>query len=252
MNIKNMENYKVAILVVCFVVLALLLYYFFQTNNIYSSVTSAVNMQIIPYGTLPTNNNTSNFAYSIWFYINDWSYQLGSYKMVLGRNGGISTDSSACVSNPNQYSSGYKPCPVIYLDDYDNNLGVSLTVQDGSLNVVNTFTVSNVPLQKWVNLVASVYGRTLDIYIDGKLVSTNVLDGVCVISANADLYITPCGGFNGWTSKLQYYTTPLNPQQVWNIYKQGYGAGYFSNLFNQNQLTVTINKNGVPTSSFTI
>ena len=37
--------------------------------------------------------------------------------------------------------------------------------------------VNNIPLQKWVNLVVSQYNQTMDIYLDGQLVSSCVLKG---------------------------------------------------------------------------
>jgi hypothetical protein len=249
-----MEKFKVVILVVAFVALSILLFYFFHTNNIYSNVQNATNMQVISHSSLPINQTNSNFAYSIWFYINDWSTNIDKNKIIFGRNGGVTTSSADCMTSDTRYSPAFQPCPMVFLNAYENDLGVSLTVFDSSNNptTTNTFYANNVPLQKWVHTVISIYGRTLDIYLDGKLVSTNILDGAAKIFSTSDLYITPCGGFNGWTSKLQYFTTPLNPQQVWDIYKQGYGAGYLSNIMSQNQLTVTINKNGVPTSSFTV
>jgi hypothetical protein len=147
---------------------------------------------------------------------------------------------------------------VVFLGQYENDLGVLLQTNTSTSTSASTFkyVVNNaVPLQKWVHIVVSVYQTVLDIYIDGKLASTNVLQGTAFTSTSTpDLYITPCGGFSGWTSKMQFYTTPLNPQQVWDLYTQGYGAGYLTTLFgsNQNGLTVTINKNGIPQSTYTI
>ena len=31
------------------------------------------------------DSNASNFAYSTWFYIDDWSYRYGEPKIILGR-----------------------------------------------------------------------------------------------------------------------------------------------------------------------
>ena len=60
----------------------------------------------------------------------------------------------------------------------------------------------NVPLQKWVNLIISLYGRTLDVYIDGKLVRTCVLPGVAQVNPDADILVTPMGGFQWMDIKL--------------------------------------------------
>ena len=79
-------------------------------------------------------------------------------------------------------------------------------------------------MQKWVNLIVSLNSRTMDVYLDGKLVRTCVLPGIAKINPNADIYITPNGGFSGHTSNLQYFANPLNPQQAYNIYKDGYSS----------------------------
>ena len=85
--------------------------------------------------------------------------------------------------------------------------------------------------------------------MDGKLVKTCLLPGIAMINQNSNVYLTPGGGFNGYTSKLQYFPNPINPQQAWNIYTQGYGT----NIFNTNyQLKVSFEENGNVKKSFTI
>ena len=67
-----------------------------------------------------------------------------------------------------------EPCPSVVLGATQNNIAVSLAVypgqdtlpDDGSNFIVHSCAIANVPIQKWVNLFISVYGRTLDIYID--------------------------------------------------------------------------------------
>ena len=89
-----------------------------------------------------------------------------------------------------------------------------------------------------------------DVVIDGKLVKTCLLPGTANVNNNSDVYVTPQGGFDGWTSKFQYYPNSLNPQEVWNIYSKGYGGqGWFNNTYS---LQVSLLENGAQQSSFTI
>jgi hypothetical protein len=37
--------------------------------------------------------------------------------------------------------------------------------------------VQNIPLQKWNHVIMTKSGSTIDIYIDGKLVKTSIMDG---------------------------------------------------------------------------
>jgi len=149
---------------------------------------------------------------------------------------------------------GSDPCPLVTLGALTNDLTVSLSVFSPSSADKTTFRckVPNVPIQKWVNLSVSVYGRSLDIYIDGKLVKTCVLPGLASINSNANLYVTPNGGFSGWTSKFQYYPNAIDPQTAWNIYQAGYGSSLASSIFGTYQVQVSFLENGNETSSITI
>jgi hypothetical protein len=198
---------------------------------------------------------SSNFAYSVWFYVNDWNYRYGEPKVIFGRMGAKSGSSNGSIEG----ISGLDPCPAVVLGAVENNIAVSIgcypgvneePTTPGGNTVVHTCTIANVPIQKWVNLVLSVYGRTMDLYIDGKLVRTCLLPGVASINNNANIYVTPGGGFDGWTSKLQYYPNSLNPQEVWNIYSKGYSD--WSSMFNAYQIQISLVQNGTTQSSVTI
>jgi len=161
-------------------------------------------------------SNASNYAYSSWFYIDDWSYRYGEPKIVLGR-----------------LDSDLNPSPSIVLGAIENNLQIETTVYPNAQSTTpskHTCNVANVPIQKWVNVIVSLYGRTLDVYIDGKLVRTCVLPGVAKIANNAPVYVTPLGGFSGYTSNIHYYADALNPQQAYNIYREGYGSSFGANF----------------------
>jgi hypothetical protein len=155
--------------------------------------------------------------------------------------------------------SGMDPCPAVVLGAVENNLDISLgcypgvdqePTTPGGTTVVHTCSVSNVPIQKWVNLVVSVYGRSMDIYIDGKLVRTCLLPGVASVNNSANVYVTPSGGFEGWTSKFQYYPNSINPQEAWNIYTKGYSS--MSSMFSSYQVQLALVENGKTQSSITI
>jgi hypothetical protein len=155
-------------------------------------------------------SNASNYAYSTWLYVDDWSYRYGEPKIVLGR-----------------LDSDLNPSPSIVLGAIENNIKIETTVYSSAQSdksSTHTCNVANIPIQKWVNIIVSLYGRTLDVYIDGKLVRTCVLPGVAKIANNAPVYITPLGGFSGYTANVHYYGDALNPQQAYNIYREGYGG----------------------------
>ena len=47
--------------------------------------------------------------------------------------------------------------------------------------------IVNVPIQRWVNIFISVFGRTLDVYLDGKLVKTGILPSIAKVNPNANI-----------------------------------------------------------------
>jgi len=254
---------KTVIFVIIIIVLLYLVIRFFMksSNTLTSTIMAGTTQQQVSASTIASKSNnganSSNFTYSIWFYIDDWNYMYNMPKVLFGRMGGQSSSSST-GSIPGV--SGTDPCPLVTFGAINNNLSVALTcaatnatvvenVSGASPNtVVHTCTVNNVPIQVWTNLLISVYGKTMDIYLDGKLVNTCLLPGIALVNTNADLYITPNGGFSGWTSKLQYYPNATDPQTAWNIYKQGYGGSMFSNY----NVNVSFTENGNVVNSFTI
>ena len=194
---------------------------------------------------LPAGSSGSNYAYSIWFYINDWNVNYGTEKIIFERKD----------------QKGNKS-PSVVLGSFENNLDITVAVypdhnthkgSDGSMPT-HTCNVENVPIQKWVNLIVSLNGRSLDVYLDGKLVRTCVLPGVAMVDKDADIYLTPTptGGFDGFTSKFQYIPNPVNPQEAYNIYKAGYGGGGLGSTMNKYKVKVSYLVGNKEKSSFQI
>jgi hypothetical protein len=117
---------------------------------------------------------------------------------------------------------------------------------------VSTCEIDNIPIQNWVNVIVSLYNRTLDIYLNGKLVRTCVLPGVPKVNNDAPVFVTPGGGFSGWTSTFKYWANASNPQEAYNIYKDGFGGSILANLINKYKLRVSLMRGQDVTSSFEI
>jgi hypothetical protein len=249
---------SIVIMILIIVLLVIIWKYVLSDPFTLQSIQNGQTASTIAASSLATNGSdvpSSNFAYSIWFYINDWNYRYGEPKVVFGRMGAKSSTSTGAISGV----SGIDPCPAVVLGAVENNVAVTLSCYPGSnqepttpggTTVLHTCMVTNIPIQKWVNLTLSVYGRSMDLYIDGKLVKTCLLPGVANVNNNSDVYVTPAGGFDGWTSKFQYYPNSLNPQEVWNIYTKGYGS--WSSMLSSYQVQIALVENGQTQSSVTI
>ena len=184
------------------------------------------------------NSPASNFTYSIWFYIEDWNYRYGQPKIIFGR------------VNKNR-----EPQPSVTLGATRNDLTISLACyppnggSDGNKSIVHNCKLQNIPIQKWNNLLFSVYGKSMDVYLDGKLARTCVLPGTAKVTDSSNVYVTPAGGFSGSTNKLQYWDSATNPQQAYNIYKEGSGN---LSLLDKYKVIISMYNDGEETGSITI
>lgn len=229
----------IVILVFLYIVIS---YYFKKTTKL-SSMKTATEVQVIKASELPGNKNSSNYTYSAWFYVDDWNYRFGEQKTLLER----------------KLMSG-QPIPSIVLGAVENDVIISVACYtdpstsdaSGGTIIVHQCVVRNFSLQSWVNIIISLYGRTLDIYMDGKLVRTCMLPGVAKTSSDENILITPSGGFRGWTSKIEYWSDSTNPQQAYNIYKEGFGGSMLGSMFNRYGFKFSITENNKERTSYQI
>ena len=203
-----------------------------------SGMQSGQKESIIAAADMP-GNGSNNFTYSTWFYVKDWNYRYGEAKPII------------VTSN----ASGDKLMS-IELDPNENNVLIQISCYGGSSrsNSYETHNclLRNIPIQRWVNLLVSVNGRTLDAYLNGKLTRTCVLPGVARIAATPTVHITPNGGFSGYTSQTEYYGTSTNPQQAYDIYRNGFGGGMIGSLLNKYKVKVSFLEDDIETGSFQI
>ena len=157
-----------------------------------------------------------------WMYVKDWNYGYGKSKSVVKRPD--STNSS--VMNPH-----------VSLHPTDNSLQVSVSVypateggagkaqpapagHSGSSDDVFVCDVPNIPLQTWFSVSVTVFGRNMDIYIDGKLVKSCFLSGVPK-PAVGDIQLTPDGGFSGRMCNFYHYPKMLTPSDALSFWSAG-------------------------------
>ena len=101
---------------------------------------------------------------------------------------------------------------------------------DNNDPTVGTCSIKMIPLQKWVNVIVSVYNQVVDIYIDGLLTSSCVLKTFPAISTS-DVSLTPDGGFSGYISRVKFLNSAMTVQKAKNIYYEG--PIYTETLFSQ-------------------
>ena len=128
---------------------------------------------------------------------------------------------------------------------------------DGNNPVTNhEIVINSIPLQKWNHIIMTKSGNTIDIFIDGKLVKTSIMPKVAnQPKADEPIKITDVNetaggtgpsdnkGFAGYLSKVNYYSTPMNTREAYQLYKEGYGGGFLGSFFNENKILLGVTYN---------
>jgi hypothetical protein len=208
-------------LVLAVIVILLLLYVIFKAlTTSYSTLGTMqkwTNKTTLTSGNLP-NSFKANSSISVWFYIKEWANSANV--VTFFNNAGASIGSEI-----------FK----IYLKNDTNNIVIQPKAT--SSNPTNC-EISEFPLQKWVNLIVSFNGSAMDVYVDGKLVKS------CVVNMGSELAKTqsivlgedPTTVRNkdvGFITNVKLKSSPIAPQEAWDIYSQGFGGSPWSDLLNK-------------------
>lgn len=276
---------KLIIIVFCLVIgiyLFIKLPLFKNYNEIVSSPVTARDAYTIEGQDLKKSDG--HFAISSWVFIDDWNYRYGEEKVILVKD---VPGESGSTSIPKIYLNNYKndlyvdlnvighdvndykealakelyDHDVLY-DDYtklecsgnliyDNSKSTSTTVSCIMSTNTETIKIENINMQKWVNVLVTVNNRTMDVYINGKLVQTKSFNNIIDTNAfnHGGINVTPGGGFGGFISKVQYYPYYVTPQKAWSIYRQGFGDAFESAL-NKYNLSVSFYEDSVEKSKY--
>lgn len=286
---NSVSGRKKLIIIVFCVVIGLYLYsklnLFKSYNEFYDSPQSAKSEYDISNSSL--KKSAGQFALSIWVFIDDWNYKYGEEKVILKKNlpsdrGNISLPSIVLDGFKNDLiitmdtfesgetsfqdvltsaltTAGVPPDPAItyscsgeYI--YDDSTGVTTNVSCADLSGeydTNSVTFENINMQKWVNIITTVSNRSLDIYINGKLVKTKTFNNLIDTDAfnYSGIQLTPDGGFGGYISKFRYYPYYITPETAWSIYKDGFGDVLESALSKYN-MSVTFYEDQIEQNKF--
>jgi hypothetical protein len=275
--------------IIILVILALVLFWglknlIFKTNIIYDKmcIASTLATATTQAATLSTTNiivaddipetTSSNFTLSVWFYIDNWGNNIGNEKNILYlATAATSTTLQALKTNLSGISNKVPiatPVTPIYkniniaLDEYENNLFIDIECFGLSNETIFTrYKIPNIPVQKWNNLTISVDVRTLDVYLDGKLRNSFILHGLYInyyrnsSAVKKNMYlgnISTNPGFEGFITRIRYEGDSCNPQDAYNIYKEGINASLASSLFNKYSLKVSFLEYNKEQGSFQI
>lgn len=179
------------------------------------------------------------FSMSTWVYINNWSYATNFNKVFLtmSSNGGTSTNTlvmylgqSSNTLSVRIASSGTDGTQLTPTDmnAINTTLGGAGGIYDNSTNLqICDIDSKSIDLQRWVNITTVVSGRTVDVYINGKLTRSCVLPGIYTIESGYNTTVTLGGGgagakgFGGYIGQTRMANFAYSPDFVYTNYLKG-------------------------------
>ena len=204
-------------LVLAVIVILLLLYVIFKalTTNYTTLGTMQkwTNKTTLQGSNLP-NSFKANSAVSIWFYIKKW---VNGAKIISFHSNATGTDA-------------------IFQAQFKHNTNTIQIFPRSGIPDSDTCEIADFPLQKWVNLIVSFNGSAMDVYVDGKLVKS------CVVNMGSRLGQTqaimlgdevPLPNDVGFITNVKLKAAPIAPQEAWDVYSQGFGGSPWSDLLNK-------------------
>ena len=201
-------------LVLAIIVILLLLYVIFKALT--TNYTTLGTMQ--KWATATTIQGTNlpssfkaNTAISIWFYIKKWA---SGAKVIEFQD----------KSNTAIFQVQFK----------DNTNTIQIFPTSGTSDA-NECAIADFPLQKWVNLIISFNGSAMDVYVDGKLVKSCVVNNGSKLSQTQKIILGDSTKVDdiGFITNVKLKAAPIAPQEAWDIYSQGFGGSPWSDLLNK-------------------
>jgi hypothetical protein len=202
-------------LVLAVIVILLLLYVIFKALT--TNYTTLGTMQkwatetVLTDTSLP-NSFKANSAISVWFYIKTWVNGARVIEMQTAAAAPIFKVQFKAATNTIQIFP---------------RSGISVTGEDCE--------IAEFPLQKWVNLIISFNGSAMDVYVDGKLVKSCVVNNGSKIQETKKIILGDKSKIEdvGFITNVKLKAAPIAPQEAWDIYSEGFGGSPWSDLLNK-------------------
>ena len=145
------------------------------------------------------------------------------------------------------YSIGPSDTPYLKVEITDT-AQLQYSIKNGDAATANHIIMNNFPLQKWVYVVISVDNNVVDLYIDGKLISSHKIHPTpSQISEGSDINF---GIVNAFLAKMEREPKPMDPSYAWSKYMEGNGGNYFSRMLSNYGGTLTLTKNDMDVREF--
>jgi hypothetical protein len=188
-------------------------------------------------------SDANETTYSFWTYIKTWSQSdetiFESKDITVDDNEGESCPSYKDDDTGGKDQVGYVG-KMIFERQFENDtmyvtfakvnpeliIYIKKPVEEAELEkceVVKEYKVEDIRLQTWNHFVISLWGKTMDIYLNGHLVRTFVIDAELFPKIPEELVVGAEEGktYDGYISRFTYYPRVITPQEVKKLYYRG-------------------------------
>jgi hypothetical protein len=105
----------------------------------------------------------------------------------------------------------------------DEAIFKSMTSDDSLLNPTTMCDLPEIDMQRWVMVTVVLNGRTIDVYLDGKLARSCVTKSYYKVDPTGQIKPLICerGGFDGYISNMAVANYAMNPDEIYRAYISG-------------------------------
>lgn len=221
--------------------------------------TSTLTGQVYTKDQVPLIYPGGEYSVSVWIYVTNWG--------AGGSTGGGSTGKNKpflVLSN-----GGTLATLVMYLGQYTNKLGIRVSDSMGATGGGTTINLSDIPtivagrqapyndasmqmcdieqvdIQRWVNITVVMMGKTVDVYIDGKLSRSSVLPGFFQADTTGvpTLTLGSPDGFGGLIGMTRAANIAYTPDRVYANYLEGPFSAWSLSSLDPSQYVINVTKN---------
>jgi hypothetical protein len=250
---------SMVIKIVLLVVGAIAIYYSYRF--LFTSPTQSVNLlsdihkgdvdkpYVFSRSTVPPLYEGGEYSVGLWMYVNNWTGIRNNYnkevltignrklpqgKITLGvyldaienmihvKTSSVNDCGSPAATNASAPAPASTSTPCLRNSNY-NDMFKNPTIGSNAIGYsAGDCSVTPFELQKWVHVVVALNGKTVDVYVDGKLARSCVINGIIAVdSGDYSINISDNGGFGGFLAGVNAYDYALNPEQVYRTYMNG-------------------------------
>ena len=204
--------------------------------------------KIISADQIPSRPGVTDFTVSFWLYIDKYG-----------------TNSHATFDILKKYNTADEETGNIFkISANQNKNDIDFYIHTSSDDTLTNsrLTLENIYLQKWVHIIMTVETRNLDIYLNGKLEETLILDSLPYEYTNSEtcefklLEGLDDDSIEMKISNVQYFTRSVAPREAWTLYKEGYRnmgiLDYLVSLFSGYQINFSFKKSGQKITEFSL